>query len=307
MKHLTNKILKKLTNHDQQLFAIGCAYINLMRARYPEIKALTEVDYKVFSQWGEDGIIDYLLTSIGITKPKFVEIGTEDYTESNTRFLFQRTQCQGLIVDCDEHLDAKVKSWLSTWKGDLTALTSFVSKSNIISILQKTGFDDNVDLFSLDIDGVDYWIIKELPEKFAKVAIVEFNSVFGPDLEVTVPYKDNFFRTDQHYSNLYWGASLAAFVKIFQEKGFTFVGTNINCSNAFFVESSLVSSLSLELPDTSELSPYTNNFMRESRNQDGSLSYLAGKDRLKAIEHCNVIDLSSGTYEEAPLSKLCRL
>jgi len=304
MKRLANKVFKKLTNHDEQLFAIGCAYLNLMRSKYSDIQALTEVEYKVFSQWGEDGIIDYLLSSIGVSKPKFIEIGTEDYKESNTRFLFERTQCQGLIVDCDPQLNEKVKSWLSTWKGDLTAVSSFVSKSNIRSILQSANYEDNVDLFSLDIDGVDYWVLKELPEKFAKVVVVEFNPIFGPDLEITVPYQDTFFRTDYHYSNLCWGASLTAFISLLNDKGFTFVGTNLNCSNAFFVENSFTDCLNLDFSLTTNRATFTNNFMRESRNKDGSLSYLSGKDRLKEISNCKVVDLSKNPHQKVSLSQI---
>ena len=87
---------------------IGCSHILKMRQSYDKISKLSDVDYKVFSQNGEDGIIDYFLYSLKIEKPNFVEIGTEDYLESNTRFLFERTACRGLIIDCLDNLEAKV-------------------------------------------------------------------------------------------------------------------------------------------------------------------------------------------------------
>ena len=61
-----------------------------MYQKYNKVKYLSEVDYKIFSQNGEDGILDYLLYQLKIEKPKYIEIGVGDYTESNTRFIFER-------------------------------------------------------------------------------------------------------------------------------------------------------------------------------------------------------------------------
>ena len=65
--------------------------------RDSKIRNINDLDYKIFSQNGEDGIIDYLLHALKIDKPKFVEIGVGDYSECNTRFLFERTSPKGLI------------------------------------------------------------------------------------------------------------------------------------------------------------------------------------------------------------------
>ena len=62
-----------------------------LRKNYSEIKKLNDVDYKIFFTNGEDGIIDYLLTQLGIEKPKFLEIGVGDYSESNTRFIYEKS------------------------------------------------------------------------------------------------------------------------------------------------------------------------------------------------------------------------
>ena len=60
------------------------------------LKNFSDLDYKVFCQNGEDGIIDYLLFSLDITTPKFIEIGIGNYIESNTRYLFETTNSKGL-------------------------------------------------------------------------------------------------------------------------------------------------------------------------------------------------------------------
>ena len=66
-------------------------------------------------------------------------------------------------------------------------MEEFIDHKNINSLLIENKFDKDLDLFSLDIDGVDYWILKEFKNKFAKIAVIEFNPNFGPDLEITVP------------------------------------------------------------------------------------------------------------------------
>ena len=71
---------------DKKIHMIGTSHILSMRKNYPNIKNLNELDYKVYSQNGEDGIIDYLLFKLNIEKPRFIEIGVGDYSESNTRF-----------------------------------------------------------------------------------------------------------------------------------------------------------------------------------------------------------------------------
>ena len=96
-------------SNDRNIFAIGSSHFSIMRQYYSEIKNLIDADYKVFSQTGEDGIIDYLLYSLNIKKPKFIEIGVGDYRESNTRFVYERSSCKGLIVDVIENLEQKVK------------------------------------------------------------------------------------------------------------------------------------------------------------------------------------------------------
>ena len=84
---------------------IGLSHILLMRKNYKDINKLHDVDYKIFSQNGEDGILDYLLYQLKIEKPKFIEIGVGDYTESNTRFIFDRCSPKGAIIDCIDNFE----------------------------------------------------------------------------------------------------------------------------------------------------------------------------------------------------------
>jgi|TARA_B100001964_G_scaffold224764_1_gene271907 hypothetical protein len=290
IKSFLSSIVSKA--NDRNIFAIGSAHFSEVRQYYPNIKNLSDADYKVFSQTGEDGIIDYLLYSLNIKIPKFVEIGVGDYSESNTRYIFEKNCCKGMIIDKNHNLKNKVSKVVKLWRGDLTIVETKVTSKNIADILFSNNFASNVDILSLDIDGIDYWIIDTLPEEFSKVVVVEYNSIFGSNLEVTIPNIDNFDRKKYHYSYLCYGASLKALVKLMKRKKYVFVGTNIACHNAFFVLESEVKKLNLTLPDTNNLTKYSTSHLSDSRSIDEKLSYLSGKQKLKEIEDCEVIDLS---------------
>ena len=299
---LKNFLIWTITkSNDRNIYTIGSSHLALMRQNYHNIKDLDELDFKIYSQAGEDGIIDYLLHSLKIKKPKFVEIGTGDYWESNTRFIFERTSCKGLIVDIIENLEQKVMKNVKLWKGDLTVLKKKISPDNVLAILGKQNFDKNLDLFSIDIDGVDYWVLEKLENEFSKIVVAEYNPYFGSNSKVSVPNIEGFKREKYHYSHLCFGASLKAIISLLDKKGFMFLGTNLMRSNAFFVLKKFRNQIKINLPDTTNLGRYVDSNIRESRNKNGKLNYISGPKRLKEIENCEVIDLST---DEKKLLKL---
>ena len=78
---------------------LGSSHFIKSRSYYKNIKSLSDTEFKIYSQNGEDGILDYLIFSLGIKRPKFIEIGIGDYSESNSRFIFERTSTRGMVVD----------------------------------------------------------------------------------------------------------------------------------------------------------------------------------------------------------------
>jgi hypothetical protein len=73
--------------------------------------------------------------------------------------------------------------------------------------------------------------------------IIEYNSHFGADFAITVPYKSDFDRTREHYSHLYFGSSLQALCLLAEKRGYQFVGSNSAGVNAFFVHKEVVAHL----------------------------------------------------------------
>ena len=102
----------------------------------------------------------------------------------------------------------------------------------------NNGFVGDIDLFSLDIDGMDYWIWRAIECIVPRVVILEFNPVWGPDRAVSVPYQAD-FRIDYSRHPYYAGASLSAFAKLARQKGYRLVGIERLGFNAFFVRSGM--------------------------------------------------------------------
>ena len=96
------------------------------------IKNLHEVEFKVFSQWGDDGIIQYLIQNLEIPNKTFIEFGVSNYTEANTRFLLINNNWSGLVMDNSiEDIDC-IKNDEIYWKYDLQAKSEFLDTKNII-------------------------------------------------------------------------------------------------------------------------------------------------------------------------------
>ncbi len=251
---------------------------------------LADAELRVFSQFGDDGIVQYLVRLLDVQPTAFVEFGVENYTESNTRFLLVNDNWRGLILDANVGYMESVRRDSIYWRHDLTAVPAFIDRDNINALIADNGFRGDLGILSVDIDGNDYWVWERIDVVRPTIVIAEYNSVFGGRRAVTVPYDPAFYRTTAHYSNLYWGCSLAALCVLAERKGYAFVGCNSAGNNAYFVRTDCLGPLR---PLTSEQG-YVESRFRESRDADGNLTYLAGDARREAIAHMNVVDVESG-------------
>jgi hypothetical protein len=257
------------------------------------ISSIEDVEFKVSSQWGQDGIIDWLIERAAIARHlrTFVEFGVEDYREANTRFLLQNRNWRGLIMDGSTSAAASLKEDGLAWKHDITAQTSFLTCENINEQIIGGGFRGEIGLLSIDVDGNDYWIWEAIDAINPIVVICEYNAVFGDLHPVSVPYDPAFHRTQKHYSNLYFGASIAALCQLASRKGYRFVGTTSAANDAFFVRNDYAE----KFVDQSLQSIYASpSFARESRNETGELNYIGGLDRLEQIASLPVVNVVSG-------------
>ena len=297
------KLKLEIFAFDRIISCIGKIQITLNRKRYNEVEDITETEVKIFSQNGEDGIIDYLINSLRIDKKNFVEIGVGNYRESNTRFLYNSYHPKGLIVDYIDDMQKKVKQHLNFWKGDLRIINKQIDSENILEVLSK-GCDYEIDLFSIDIDSIDYWIIQKLKNNISKIFVAEYNPVFGSELEVSVPNISGFMRSQYHYSHLCYGMSLKALINLMDKKGYYFIGSNTQKINAFFISKEFKKDVFFKNVKIKNLDDYTDSNIRDSRDANNNLNYLSGDMKFKEIENCEVINLKDDKRELIKLKDL---
>lgn len=255
------------------------------------IDRLADVEFSVFSEFGDDGIIQWLLHRLGPLERFFVEFGVENYQESNTRFLLMNNNWQGLVMDGSDRHMAFVRQTHYYPRHTLVAQHAFITAENIVALLEQHEVPKRPGVFHIDLDGNDYWVWKALDAYRPTLMVVEYNAVFGESRAITVPYDPAFQRTRAHPSNLYFGASLAALRHLAEQRGYVFVGCNGAGNNAYFIDED---AMTPELARVAERARFINSHFRESRDADGRHSLLGGQARLEAIRGCAVVDVVSG-------------
>lgn len=192
-------------------------------SRFADLRAH---ERRVYSQYGEDGVIEHLFRVVTPVCRHAVEIGvwwgpglTPGAQECNTRLLRERGDWQVLQIDGAADPDhAFVRR-------------EFVTAENVGALLDAYRVPERFALLSLDVDGMDYWIWRALPARFRpQVVVIEYNAMFGDcDEAKVVPY-DPEYRWD---GSSWTGASLGALVGLARDKGYALV--HCSESNAFFL------------------------------------------------------------------------
>jgi hypothetical protein len=272
---------------DELKLLVGTQLSHAVAARQGYAR-LAELEFKVFSQFGDDGILQYLTARLALAHRTFVEFGVEDYSESTTRFLLQKDNWSGFVMDGSGECIERLRRAPYFWKHELEAKHAFVTRENIGALLREhTGRWPGIDLLHIDLDGNDYWIWREI-ELQPVIVIVEYNSVFGVERAITIPYAADFRRAEAHYSHLYWGASLKALHRLAGQKGYAFIGCNGAGNNAYFVRRDAMNAAVTEIPLEQG---YVRSKFRESRDRAGRLTLLGGAARAEAIRGMPVHDL----------------
>ncbi|MEZ5569503.1 MAG: hypothetical protein R3E54_14360 [Halioglobus sp.] len=279
-------LLKRLDTIDKKLEQISSVSKGaqlLLSAHYRGLAEknhalpFSEVEFRNYSQFGEDGILHYLFSVIGTVNKRCIEMCAGIGSECNSANLILNHGWQGLLIDGNRqhveqglaffgsHPDSKVlpPRYLHRW----------ITRDNVNSLLEDANFSGEIDLLSIDMDGVDYWIWEAITAVDPRVVVVEFMAHFG-DAPVTVPYRDDFAaqwvplthpaekaaaaKNGSLPDNLssfsqwtmYGGASLAAFNKLARRKGYRLVGANSVGNNAFFIRNGIAEALFPEVPES---------------------------------------------------------
>lgn len=205
-------------------------YLDADALPYPE--KLTARRFRLSSQNQEDGLSLALLDEAGVLSRRFVEIGS-GLSGGNSGFLARECGWSGLMVDGHADHMTQVGRRFPT----VRAVAAWITRENINDVIRDNGFGGDVDLFSLDLDGNDYWLWQAMTACTPRVVILEYNSMFGPDRSVTVPYDPAFNRKRHHAT--YYGASLTALTRASAAKGYRLVAVEPTGVNAFFLRQDL--------------------------------------------------------------------
>ena len=194
------------------------------------LDSINQHEFKITSQNNEDGIIDFLSKNILKPDNTFFEIGF-DFHEFNSLNLIKQewsgTLIDGDIIKCDK-LRACLKNNFS--KEKVLVKNQFVDYDNINEIIRKQIILNNFDFFSLDTDGMDYWILQSLNFN-PKIICAEFNPWFGKVKALTIPKSKSF----NYQSDMFYGASIKAFKYLLNKKGYKLVAIESSGNNAFFI------------------------------------------------------------------------
>jgi hypothetical protein len=250
----------------QTMQRINCGLARAAATRsYQTNTALGQLnlEFSGLSQNGEDGITDYLTQRLNNPNKYFVEIGSSDGTENNTSWFAIARRWQGLMVEGNKAKADYCSFIMSGLNIGVRVSNRFINLDNLPSLLDEVDYLD-ADLFSLDIDGVDYHVAAGLLGLGfrPKIVIVEYNSCFGPVQPITIPYTPSFDYRTAHSSELYYGASIAAWRGLWESVGYQFVTVDSNGVNAFFVRRDCIDQKSLETVRTIE---YQENFYQKCR------------------------------------------
>jgi hypothetical protein len=194
-------------------------------------------EFSGFSQNGEDGIIDYLLSRLREPNRTFIEVGSSDGIENNSAWLALAKRYSGLMVEGSERQANLCKRLVQPRALGVRVEQLFVEQDNAAHILKLAQRLDP-DFFSLDIDGNDFHICREL---FAgglrpRICAFEYNATFGPERAVTIAYQRGFNYLTAHPQHLYFGASIAAWRRFMEARGYLFVTAESNGVNVFFID-----------------------------------------------------------------------
>jgi hypothetical protein len=256
------------------------------------IHSLQDVEFKVFSQWGQDGIIDWLIERAAIPPhlQTFIEFGVYDYLESNTHFLLENRNWRGLIMDGDPVLLEFIRKDHRHHRYDLTTKSTFITRENINQLITEAGFSGEIGLLNIDVDGNDYWIWEAIEAVQPIIFVSEFNAFFGDLHAVTVPYDPTFVCGHTHPERLYFGASVAALSSLSAQKGYRFLGTNTAGNDVFFMREDYAKRLDGALLNVVTWPTRARIPIEES----GQTKWIAGLNGSKRISNLPLINVATG-------------
>ena len=149
---------------------------------------LADIGFQCYSQHEEDGILLFIFSLIGTTNKKSVEICAGDGIECNTANLIINHRWIGLLMDGDQNNTETATAFYKKNKNSMywppVIRQAWITRENVNELVVTSGFEGDIDLLSLDVDGNDYWIWKAIDVIRPRVVVLEYNHLAGPDRSI---------------------------------------------------------------------------------------------------------------------------
>ena len=275
IRNFRNFFLESIKKRSLLLYKIVIIPFSLLKFLYKKNKKksyqkysdnlddINKYEFEKTSQNNEDGIIKNIFDRIKLKKVNFVEIGFDYYENNSINFLDKANK--GLFIDGSKDKIFKLKSimkLLYPFK-NINVLSKFIDRDNLNEIINYYSNGLEIDFFSIDVDGNDYYLFENL-EIRPKIICIEYNFWFGPNIKCSIPY-DKYFIWEE--GTLYSGASLNALCSLAKTKGYHLIALDSNCVNAFFIRSDLKNHFEIIDNIKSFKTPkkYSNNEIMEGR------------------------------------------
>lgn len=211
--------------------------------RKEPLPCFRDVEFRAFSQNGEDGILLYIFSLIGPKNKICVEICAGDGIQCNSANLILNHGWTGLLIDGNEKLVQRGKAFYSNHPDTFSFPPKFahawIDRETVNALIAGHGIEGEIDLLSIDLDGVDYWVWEAVEVISPRVVVAETQCIWGAERSVSVPYRRDFKSPLIRGFGVYSGASLPAFVRLARRKGYRLVGTQALGFNAFFVRNDI--------------------------------------------------------------------
>ena len=184
---------------------------------------------RIFSQGGEDGIVEIFFSLVDPEARFCVDVGASDgYSLSNTYHLRKNKGWKALLIDRN----------YENRKIDLHR--ELVTAENINDLLAKYGVPDRFDFLSIDVDFNDFHLWRALDNRYQPALVcIEFNNSLGPTSDRTVIYN----AMGAWDGTNYFGASAAALHLLARFKGYSLIYIEKNGINCFFARDDLLETL----------------------------------------------------------------
>lgn len=218
--------------------------------RYRDPRHLAHSEQPVFSQGGEDGVLQEIFRRISPSSRTFAEFGAGKGWANNTVLLLQQgwtgawleaaaSSCRRIERDFEKPLREE----------RLRLRQAFLDTDNVAAELKAAGVDEGLDLLSIDVDGNDYWLWQALGDWRPRVVVIEYNALYPAEVPWVMPYDP------QHrwHNDAWFGASLKSLEDLGRGIGYRLVGCTLAGTNAFFVRDDLADPDAFLDPFTAEV------------------------------------------------------